>query len=214
MGEIRSTLDIIMEKTEGLTMTAEERKAIQRNEIGGKIRGLFQRYLDGALDLEKVLSEIMAMEGEGKGMALESLRGGVQTPRSRWRRISLPQDPGDGFEGEYGPVRRVLSAYHEEMDQRKRSSEARALERLRSMDISGSALVPNLRADPASAGCGLREGMAFLQETSFVSQISHVHRGHQRAHWGFWPGGEDQLLFRTLYGVAGPFPCGNPAGNR
>ncbi len=170
MGEIRSTLDIIMEKTEGLTMTAEERKAIQRNEIGGKIRGLFQRYLDGALDLEKVLSEIMAMEGEGKGMALESLKeecrhldpDGDASPYLKTLEMVLKVNTG--------PVRRVLSAYHEEMDQRKRSWEARALERLRSMDISGSALVPNLRADPAWLDVVSEEKMAFLKKLSSVIQ--------------------------------------------
>jgi hypothetical protein len=37
MGEIKSTLDIIMEKTRGLTMTAEEKREFQRKEVEGKV---------------------------------------------------------------------------------------------------------------------------------------------------------------------------------
>ena len=36
MGEIRSTLDIIMEKTKGLTMTEEEKKDFIKKETEGK----------------------------------------------------------------------------------------------------------------------------------------------------------------------------------
>jgi hypothetical protein len=168
MGEIRSTLDIIMEKTEGLTMTTEERKAIQRNEIEGKIRGLFQRYLDGALALEKVQGEIMAMEGEGQSMALASLKeecrhldpDGDASPYLKVLERVLKVDTG--------PVKRLLSAYHAEMDQRKRSWEARTIERLRSMYISGSALVPNLRADPAWMVAVSEEKAGFHKKLSSV----------------------------------------------
>jgi hypothetical protein len=170
VGEIRSTLDIIMEKTKGLTMTAEEREAIQRNEIDGKIRGLVQRYLDGALDLEKVLREIMAMEGDKQGMALESLKeecrhldpDGDASPYLKILETVLKVDTG--------PVKRLLSAYHEEMHQRKRSWEARAMERLRRRDISGSALVPNLRADSAWLDVVSEEKTAFHKRLSSVIQ--------------------------------------------
>ncbi len=36
MGEIKSTLDIIMEKTKGLTMTEEEKGAFRKKEGEGK----------------------------------------------------------------------------------------------------------------------------------------------------------------------------------
>jgi DNA-binding FrmR family transcriptional regulator len=168
MGEIRSTLDIIMEKTEGLTMTAEEREAIQRNEIEGKIRGLFQRYLDGALDLEKVLREIMAMEGDKQGMALESLKeecrhldpDGDASPYLKILETVLKVDTG--------PFKRLLSAYHEGMDRRKRSWEVRAMEQLRRRDISGSALVPNFRADPAWLDVVSKGKAAFQKQLSTV----------------------------------------------
>jgi hypothetical protein len=166
MGEIRSTLDIIMEKTKGLTMTSEERKVIQRNEIEGKIRGLLQRYLDGTFDLEKLGDEIRAMEGDRQGIALESLReackhldpDGDASPYLKILETVMKVDTG--------PVKKVLSAYHEEMGRRKRSWEARAMERLSRRDISGSALVPNLRSDPAWLDVVSKEKAAFQKQLS------------------------------------------------
>jgi len=163
MGEIRSTLDIIMEKTKGLTMTDEERKVMQKTEIEGKIRGLFQKYLDGLLDLEKLLAEVSAMEGESLQMALAALKGGCRmfdpegdaAPYLKILRTVLKVDTV--------PFEEALSSYHDEMDRLKRSWELRAMEGLRRRGISGSALVPNLRADPAWINVVSNEKAAFRE---------------------------------------------------
>jgi hypothetical protein len=170
MAEIRSTLDIIMEKTKGLTMTAEEREAIQRNEIEGKIRGLLQRYLDGVWDLEKVQTEITAMEGDSQGMALLSLKeecGHLDPDRDAAPYLKILETV---LKVDTGPVKKLLSAYHEEMDRRKRSWELRAMEQLRRRDISGSALVPNFRADPAWLDVVSKGKAAFHKRLSSVIQ--------------------------------------------
>ena len=52
MGEIKSTLDIIMEKTKGLTMSEEERTSFKEKELTGKVKGLVQKYINGFLRLE------------------------------------------------------------------------------------------------------------------------------------------------------------------
>jgi hypothetical protein len=166
--EIRSTLDIIMEKTKGLTMTAAEREAIQRNETEGKIRGLVQRYLDGVLDLEKFQDGITAMESDRQGMALESLK-------QECRHLDPDRDAAPYLEilevvlkVDTGPVKHIISAYHERMDKCKRSWEAQAMERLRRRNITGSALVPNLRADPAWLDVVSEEKKAFHKRLSSV----------------------------------------------
>jgi hypothetical protein len=47
MAEIKSTIDIIMEKTKNLSLTEEERKTFHRKEWEGKVRGWVQKHLDG-----------------------------------------------------------------------------------------------------------------------------------------------------------------------
>ena len=39
MAEIKSTMDLIMERTKNLTMTDEEKKKLQLDELRGKVRG-------------------------------------------------------------------------------------------------------------------------------------------------------------------------------
>ena len=68
MGEIRSTLDIIMEKTKGLSMSEEEKKAFKKQETAGKIRGLIQKYLDGTVAMDKLKVEIAALAEKNQDM--------------------------------------------------------------------------------------------------------------------------------------------------
>ena len=49
MGEIKSTLDLVMEKTKNLTLSAEEKQAQRQKETQSRIKGLLQKYLDGLL---------------------------------------------------------------------------------------------------------------------------------------------------------------------
>ena len=50
MGEIKSTLDLVMERTKNLSLSDEEKQAQKQKEVESRIRGLLQKYLDGWLD--------------------------------------------------------------------------------------------------------------------------------------------------------------------
>ncbi len=58
MGEIKSTLDLVMEKTRHLTLSQEEKDAQTKVEVHKRLKGLVQKYQDNLLrkdDLEKEL---------------------------------------------------------------------------------------------------------------------------------------------------------------
>jgi hypothetical protein len=57
MAEIKSTLDIIMERTKNLTMTEEEKASFRREEAEGKVKGWIQKYQDCAIGLDKLKSD-------------------------------------------------------------------------------------------------------------------------------------------------------------
>ena len=57
MGEIKSTLDIVLEKTKNLTLSAEEKKAQKQKEIENRIKGMIQKYQDGVLSRKQLISE-------------------------------------------------------------------------------------------------------------------------------------------------------------
>ena len=61
MGEIKSTLDLVMEKTRHLTLSQEEKDAQTKVEIHKRLKGLVQKYQDNLLrkdGLEKELDSL------------------------------------------------------------------------------------------------------------------------------------------------------------
>lgn len=149
MGEIKSTLDIIMEKTKGLTATEEEKEAFKKAEVEGKVRGFLQKFLDGLLDEERLKMEMAAFSGDKLDMARETLK------EECLRRIDPEEDNTPFFKVlkhvagmDAGPFQRVLSAFHEDLERQGTLREEALRERLRQRGVSGSAAVPNLKADP------------------------------------------------------------------
>ena len=56
MGEIKSTLDLVLEKTKNLTLSSEEKEQQTQQEIENRIKGMMQKYQDGLYSK----SELMA----------------------------------------------------------------------------------------------------------------------------------------------------------
>ncbi len=148
MGEIRSTLDIIMEKTKGLTMTEEEKREFKRREMAGKARGLIQKYMDGIIDLDRVKIEAAAA-GEGR--------------KDTFRQIMIEEsmdwiEPGQDNEAvlkilnnmtgiDIHPVREILADFEGRMEEEKTARETALRTGLKEKGISGSAVIPNIEAD-------------------------------------------------------------------
>ena len=68
MAEIKSTLDIIMEKAKKFSVTEEEKKGFRRQELEGKIKGLVQKALDGVLDYGRFQTEVVALQAKEKDL--------------------------------------------------------------------------------------------------------------------------------------------------
>jgi len=148
MGEIRSTLDIIMEKTKGLTMTEDEKRELKRKEMAGKFKGLVQKFLDNIIDLDRLKAEA-AVVGQGH----EDMFRRVSTKEV----IERIEPEGDN---EYllkilesttgmdtGPIRTTLTDFERRLHKERAVHEKGLWERLKKKGISGSAVIPNLDAD-------------------------------------------------------------------
>ena len=62
MGEIKSTLDLVMEKTKNLSLSSEEKTAQKNQEIESRIRGLLQKYKDQTLNADKFEFEYQKLQ--------------------------------------------------------------------------------------------------------------------------------------------------------
>ncbi len=54
MAEIKSTLDIVMQRTKGLRMSEADREQMHQEDLSQKAKGLCNRYLDGQINWEAV----------------------------------------------------------------------------------------------------------------------------------------------------------------
>jgi hypothetical protein len=149
MAEIKSTLDIIMEKAKKFSVTEEEKQGFKRQELEGKIKGLVQKTLDGVLGLEKYRVELVALQAIGKGLVDQILKEEVLA------RVELGSNSEALLrilENIAGPasaaIREVLAEFENKAEKQKESRRKALVDDLKKKGIAGSSVLPNLEADP------------------------------------------------------------------
>ena len=147
MGEIRSTLDLIMERTKNLSLTQEEKQKIKQQEWLGKARGWVQKYLDGVVDLEELKAAIATLDdAEAAGSLLRRELIEAVDPEGdnakRWEALETLW----GLSPE--PFLRIIEGFRTGVTEAgvRRAGVLRT--RLAEKGISGTAVVPNLNRDP------------------------------------------------------------------
>jgi len=150
MAEIKSTMDIIMERTRSLRMTEDEKRAFKEQETAGKLKGLVQRCLDGAIDLTRFHDQVTVLKNEAR----DDVMVGRLLEKECLDRIELGKDN----ERIFGMIEEVrldvpgikekLKEFEEQVQQEKVVRESRLIDGLKEKGVSGSAVIPNIGADP------------------------------------------------------------------
>jgi hypothetical protein len=148
LGEIKSTLDLVLEKTRHLTLSEEE-KAVQQREVSLKrLSGLLQKFGDLALSSEHLaggLDEICRAGGLADADVLAEVLRRIDKDADNAPWLALLEDH---FEGSLDPLVALLEEYQ---NARRTACDRRAealLEQLaRNRRICGTAVRPNLSVD-------------------------------------------------------------------
>ena len=149
MAEIRSTMDIIMEKTRGLTMTEQEKREFREKELTGKVKGLVQKVMDGALPPDRFKVEAAPLEEKDRDLTHRLVREeALSRIEPGGSNDAVLQILGEGIGVDTGPIRRLLSEFERDLARERESREKVLEERIRKSGISGSAVRPNIAADP------------------------------------------------------------------
>ena len=124
MGEIKSTIDIIMEKTKGMTISENEKQEIKKKELIGKIRGLIQRFMDGVINLDGLKIEIASIEEDQEKIIREAVMNEFMS------RIRLGEDNSALLEvlgvtnpENIGTVKKLFDDFKEDLDQKRNDRE-------------------------------------------------------------------------------------------
>lgn len=148
MGEIKSTLELAMERTKKFSISNKEREEMKQKEVRQKAASLFHRYRDGLLSLHEIRRQIDKME-EGTATTVKQLL------LSQWiDALSLDGEEEKIFKGvelleqrnideARQEFRSLLSRYQREKEKVEEKVRVQLIEGLRKDRISGSAVEPN-----------------------------------------------------------------------
>jgi hypothetical protein len=147
MAEIKSTLDLIMEKTKGLTLSPKEKEEIRREEWLKKAKGWIQKFLDDRTDLGKVKDELFSREKplEWKSILKRELIDGLDPERENEKRFQLITEL---LEMPPEPFLKILKGFNQKVEREKVRLTEQSIRRWSVQGISGSAVLPNLDHDP------------------------------------------------------------------
>lgn len=149
MAEIKSTLDLVMEKTRNLTLSSEEKQAQKQIEIGNLIKGLVQKFQDGLLTKNQLKIEYESLK-RNSGLSDDSL-----LVKEILTRLDPDQDNETLIETledccrlDTATIRAIINDYRVTYKRagQKRSAQLKK-ELSQNQSITGSAVIPNLDAD-------------------------------------------------------------------
>jgi hypothetical protein len=156
MGEIKSTLDLVMARTKHLTMTDEEKKTQQSVNVKQRLQGLIQKFQDHAINFNQLQDTLKKYKKEGDS-DLEKL-----LVEALLKRIGLTADNIAPFalleevcRVDVSSIQKIISVFKASIEElsRARTKELSTFffDRYR---VSGSAVAPNLAKDETwESGC-------------------------------------------------------------
>lgn len=163
MGEIKSTLDLVMERTRHLSLSAEEKARQQEEDFTRRLQGLLQQYADGALTVDRLRDRIGALQAElhiddhEPVLTAVAARIDPEQDHRPWLVLLADLAPGVGQ-----ALEATLTAFQKEKADLTTTSVDGLREAIaRRHGIVGSAVIPN----PAADGAFLEKLAALRQKT-------------------------------------------------
>jgi hypothetical protein len=153
MGEIRSTIEIMMERTKGMALSEDEKKAFKREELHKKAKGLYLKLTQTPALMDSLLDGIRESdEPDDKTLRallwnifVENLPSGKDMDSYLELMRKMPAPP-DRISLLSDMQKELKARQKSRMKQRKVALEAER-KRLAAAGISGTAVSPKLRDD-------------------------------------------------------------------
>lgn len=165
MGEIKSTLDLVMERTRHLSMSAEEKTRQRQADFAKRLQGLLQQYADGAMAVDRLRDRINALQAELSVTDQEPVLTAImeridpEKDNQPWLTLLVDLAPAIG-----GLLDEIFTAFQREKADLWLASIKRLHEALwQQHGIKGSAVVPNPSADTA-----------FIEQLAKLRQQTHA----------------------------------------
>ena len=160
MAKIKSTLELVMERTKNLELSPEDRDARERKEWEDKARGWARMLIDQKITIDGLM----------KDFTVESSRYSALAEILHAELIRFIDPDGDnsivlraltevlGFEMK--PFADFINDYHARYELYRQEHQVRLLSEFKAKGISGTALMPNMENDEVwlNVAKGLKDG--------------------------------------------------------
>ena len=170
MAEIKSTLDLVMERTKHLSMSAEEKAGQQKQDFEKKLQGLLQQYADNVLSDDELLERVTVSQAEmhidDQMLVVSAVLQRIQPEldNAHWLLLVRQLAPAA-----YTPLENALVDYQDKVTALAQKGAQGQLERLaRDHGVSGSAAVPNLQKDAS------HQEALFAVKNESQTRLSHI----------------------------------------
>lgn len=145
MAEIKSSIELAMEKTKHLIMTEEEKKEQEKKELEAKIKGILRRFKDGYMKREEVMDEFRNLkEKTKKKMFIQFVLESIDPASENDELISLLESIDERLKEKIGlELKTIQKAFDEALNQRQMIVKERIREKLLSLGLEGDAMIIN-----------------------------------------------------------------------
>jgi len=150
MAEIKSAIELAMERTKHLIMDKDEKEAFAIQEVEGKVKALLRRYMEDMADKDEVAKEYGLIKGDKrhkKSIVISFFMDQFDFQGDNKKLLSLFDLAGIDLPN---PLKQEMEAsqktFQEEMEKRRQGMNERVVLKLKEMGIQGNGIVPNLEA--------------------------------------------------------------------
>jgi len=148
VAEIKSAIELAMERTKNLVMDEEEKKQLLRKDLEDRLKAIMRRFMEGMIDRERFLADFRGIDGDKRAkrmilidLAIRGFEESIDNERLFDLLVLLGDDAGSAFGEE---AKALKAGFKNELRAREAGIRKGIMDRLKAMDISGSAVEPNV----------------------------------------------------------------------
>ncbi len=148
MGEIKSAIELAMERTSHMSLSKEEKAKQKKADFEKMLHGALQQYSDCLFSIDGLWNRIKELQSELKiddnQLVKKSVLEQIDPDRDNERWLDLLSVLEPAFRDS---LLKILSDYHDEQSRLSEAAKNQVLERLAQKGITGSSVVPNPEKD-------------------------------------------------------------------
>jgi len=152
MAEIKSAIELAMERTKGLRLSQKEMKKLKEEEIQSKAHGLVNRYLEVDFHLREVERELDRFDSAERQhlekLFIQYLSEAIDLDRDNDLIFQGFESFRVGSKGSIQKMKDLIQSYQEEKGREYSKIEKDLLSKFERLGISGSAVQPKVEGSP------------------------------------------------------------------